>query len=199
MNGDWDRLVRFLRDVWELPSIELACTPRRVAGGYGRRSWLLELAAPGWQRCFQLRCSGPGTASLGLEFGRLRWLASRGYPVSSPVLWVEDVGVLGEPFALLEWVSGETLAERIRTRGWHSDGRTIGLLLARLHSLSPEEFPAEAAPGTLMPALNEIADLIGPARFDAVREWFDGAPGVASHTQRVPPRPASPERRNVES
>lgn len=99
------------------------------------------------------------------------------------MLWVEDAGVLGERFALLEWISGQTLAERIRTRGWHSDGRTIGLLLARLHSLSPEEFPAEAAPGALMPALNEIAGLIGPARFDAVREWFDG--------HRVSPRTLS--------
>jgi Ser/Thr protein kinase RdoA (MazF antagonist) len=82
-----------------------------------------------------------------LEIVRLRWLASRGYPVSPPVLWVESADVVGEPFALLEWVPGRTLAEQIRSGGWRpdsSEGRTIGLLLARLHSLSPDGFPVEA-------------------------------------------------------
>lgn len=179
MTGNWARLLQFLRDAWGLHSLELAGIPRRVTGGYGRRLWLLELAAPEWSRHrrFQLRCSDPGKASLGLEVQRLRWLASRAYPVSPPVLWVEDVTILGEPFALLEWIAGQTLARRIRTEGWRPDGaegRIIGRLLARLHALSPARFPAEAASGTMIPPLDAIAGLAGPARLDALRAWLDG-------------------------
>lgn len=83
-----------------------------MAKGYGRRSWLLELASPTWPqpRSFQFRCSDPGKPSLGLEVELLRWLAAREYPISPPVLWVGEAGIMGEPFALLGCVSGATLA-----------------------------------------------------------------------------------------
>src|SRR5688572_29754890 len=106
MTGDWDRrLLQYLRAAWALPSLELIRPPRRVTGRYGRRSWLLELASAAWpvRRRLQFRCAGSGRVGLGPEVRRLQWLAARGFPVSPVVLWVEDVSVLGEPFALLEW------------------------------------------------------------------------------------------------
>lgn len=178
MTGGWDRLLGFLRGSWGLPALELAREPTRVTGGYGRRSWTLDLSAPAWPRGrrFQLRCSDPGKASLRLEVERLQWLVSRGYPVSPPVLWVEDVAVVGEPFALLAWVPGATLADRVRSGGWRSDGseaRTIGSLLARLHSLSPEGFPAEVAPGSWLSPPEQLAPLLGPVRLDALRDRLE--------------------------
>jgi aminoglycoside phosphotransferase (APT) family kinase protein len=178
VTGDWERLLAFLRGLWELPSVQLTREPVRVTGGYGRRSWLLELTSPSWPepRRFQLRCSDPGKASLRLEVERLRWLTARGYPVSPPMLWVENVDVVGEPFALLEWVPGRTLAEQIRSGDWRpdsSEGHTIGLLLARLHALSPEGFPAEAISGSWVPPIDQLAPLLGPVRLDALRRWLE--------------------------
>ncbi|MDQ3700446.1 MAG: phosphotransferase [Chloroflexota bacterium] len=176
--GDWERLLRFLRHAWELPALTLMRPPRRVTGGYSRRLWLLELAAPerpeAWR--VQLRCAGSGTASLAVEMARLQWLTARGYPVPPPVLWVEDRAVLGEPFGLVNWVTGATLAEAIRTAGWRADGgegRAVGMLLARLHALSPEGFPADSGRGSLLPALSAVAGLIGPSRTTNLRAWFD--------------------------
>lgn len=178
MTAGWDRLLGFLRDSWGLSSLELAREPIRVTGGYGRRSWVLDLSAPAWPqgRRFQLRCSDPGKASLRLEVERLQWLVSWGYPVSPPVLWVEDVDAVGEPFALLAWVPGATLAERVRSGGWRSDGseaRTIGSLLARLHSLSPAGFPAEVAPGSWLSPPEQIAPLLGAVRLDILRDRLE--------------------------
>lgn len=176
--GDWERLLRSLRDAWELPALDLIRPPCRVTGGYSRRVWVLELAAPEWPgpRRVQLRCAGPGTASLAVEAARLRWLAARGYPVPPPVLWVEDRTVLGEPFAVVDWVPGPTLAEAIRTAGWRGDGgegRAVGLLLARLHALSPEGFPADGGRGAVLPSRSAIAGLLGPRRTAALRAWCD--------------------------
>ncbi|MGH2561519.1 MAG: phosphotransferase family protein [Thermomicrobiales bacterium] len=179
MSGDWERLPRFLRDSWQLPSLGLAGEPRRVTGGYGRRSWLIEFVASDWSRprSVQLRCPDPGKTSLALEVARLQWLAARDYPVSPPLGWVADATILDEPFALIEWVPGRTLADRIRTDGWRGDGaagRIIGLLLARLHALPCHDFPAEFDSSSGPPPLDRIAGLLGSARLDAVKNWFDG-------------------------
>ncbi len=179
MTEDWAALLQFLRETWGMRSLALVDRPRRVTGGYGRRLWHLDLAAPVWaeHRQFQLRCADPGKASLRLEIERLRWLASRGYPVSRPLLWAEDARVVGEPFALLAWVPGATLAERIRAEGWQPDGTEgylIGHLLARLHALAPDRFPAEAAPGSWAPALGALGNFLGPSRLAALRDWLRG-------------------------
>lgn len=183
---DGARLLPFLRDAWGLAALASVGPPRRVTGGYSRRVWLLELAAPEWPmpRRVQLRCAGPGKASLAAEAGRLQWLTARGYPVPPLVLWVENRAVLGEPFALVDWVPGLTLADAIRSAGWRADGaegRAVGHLLARLHALQPEGFPIDGTQGALFPPLQEIAGVIGHCRSDALRAWLDRhpAPGAA--------------------
>jgi aminoglycoside phosphotransferase (APT) family kinase protein len=184
MNGDWERLLRFVRDSWNVPSIDLAGEPRPVVGGYGRRSWLIELVSSEWSRsrCVQLRCSDPGKASLALEVERLRWLAARGFPISPPLGWVADPSLLGEPFALIEWVPGQTLADRIWTEGWRgngADGQTIGLLLARLHALPCHGFPSEAQSRSGAPPLDRVGGLLGATRSDALNGWLDGHRAVS--------------------
>ena len=58
--------------------------------------------------------AGPeGLPRLRREWTLQTRLAELGYPVARPVLMEEDVGFLGGPFLLMEWIEGERLLEQL--------------------------------------------------------------------------------------
>lgn len=147
MARDWTRLLAYLRGFFALPDLAFTRDPRPVTGGYSHYIWRLDLTSSHWPQThsLQLRCAKHRRSHLHHELRVLRWLQAKHYPVSTPLLWTEDDAIMGEPFAILEWLPGRTLATKILTDGWCSDGtdgQTIGRLLAQVHTLSPEGFPA---------------------------------------------------------
>ncbi len=193
---DWYGLQRYLRDVWDDPALELVGRPRPVGGGYSRTIWSLDLASDRWResRTFQVRCSDAAGSGLASEIDKLRWLADRRYPATPPVCMVSDTSVIGRPFALLDWISGPSLAELVQAKGWGEDGmhaRAIGNLLARLHAIRSAGFPGRTTSTSPSPRFDRISGLLGSTRTALLKGLIDTyrplpSPDVASHLDLHP-------------
>lgn len=104
------RLTRWFADVSGGPvEVERAIV---VSGGHSRRMLRMELRGPAGRAGYMVRIEQGGVFGTDgtLEAGAMRALAEAGLPVP-PVRWIEDSGVLGRPFFVMDLVPGSSAVD----------------------------------------------------------------------------------------
>ena len=88
--------------------------------------------------------SDRAAAGIEREYRAISALAGRA-PVPQPLAWCDDRSIIGQPFAVTEWVEGVALTDRL-PQGWPDDTDTIDSLgramvdgLARVHAIDWRE------------------------------------------------------------
>lgn len=153
-----EELAQALGDALGEPVSEL----RRLSAGASRETWSF-VTASGADRILQRLPRGSSRASVELEATVLRAADEAGVPVARVHASFEAGSPLGMPALVLERVGGESLAPRLRRDPCYRDAlanlaKQCGEILARLHSIAPEE----------------IGELARPDPIERCREVLDG-------------------------
>lgn len=153
----------------------------RLSGGAIQENWRLDLEIDGHPECIVLRRDAPAaiiaSRSRAEEFALVTAAHTAGVRVPRPIGFCDDPGLIGAPFAALEYVAGTGYGPRVvRDESLGGDrtelGHELGRQLARIHAIRPEPLLARLlGPRPADPAAEEIARL---------RRWLD---------HRTTPRP----------
>lgn len=150
---------------------------RRLAGGASRELWslTLEASSPGERLPLVLRRDPPGRSGesdRGVEMRLLAAAHDAGVPVPRVRWGSNDPTVLGSPFFLMDYVSGETLPRRLlrdpafeKTR--EGMARAVGAILARIHRIDiaqPALAGLPAPPPSAYPAVVTVDGATALAR-----------------------------------
>jgi aminoglycoside phosphotransferase (APT) family kinase protein len=185
-------LTQYLSRRFGTRNVEYSLPPTAIPDGWETYTYRLQLRGPvpeAFRRPLALRVYDgvQGAPRLRREFAVQKRLAELGYPVARPLLLEEDLGFLGGPFLLMEWVDGETLLNLLRWNYlalWTGPLR-LGEAHAWLHRLPLEGFPCPQG-SFLDRRLGELES------FAADHNLRDLAPGVAWLGERRPPEPEAP-------
>lgn len=118
---------------------------RPLAGGASRQSWALEATLPEGEATLVLRMDAPTTMnpealSRSEEFRLLQVAYEAGVRCPRPYYLCPDPSVLGAPFFLMEYVSGESIGPRVVRRPELAEARQrlprqMARQLARIHGI----------------------------------------------------------------
>jgi aminoglycoside phosphotransferase (APT) family kinase protein len=130
---------------------------RQLTGGASRQTWSFDaLASDGSRRPLILRRDPPEAVREGMrdEALAIKAAARAGVPEPEVVAHSDDLSLVDAPFILMERVEGETLARRILRDEEFAAVRPrlaeqCGEILARIHSIPPEEVPGLERPDVL--------------------------------------------------
>jgi aminoglycoside phosphotransferase (APT) family kinase protein len=137
---DLDRLQAFLAS--RRPEFDTALAARQFKGGQSNPTYLLE--ASGHRYVLRRKPPGkllPSAHAVDREFRVISALHAQGFPVAEPVLYCEDVAVVGTPFYIMKFVEGRVVwephipASNARERAAVYDA--MNATLARLHGFDP--------------------------------------------------------------
>lgn len=183
-----ERLVVWLRSRFGAgPSLVGPLLP--IAGGYVNQIFALEVADPplGLAGPMVLRLAPPWAtpAKLEREYAVQRYAFEQGYPTPEPVLLETTPDHLGGPFIMMRRAPGDPVADDLVARPWVGPARlgSLAQLLARLHALPPDRFPAVFAdPGEEVAFEWVVASDMGLA----LAGWLEAhrpppVPGVVCH------------------
>ena len=131
----------------------------RLTGGASRETWSFE-AVPvsgGPGRRLVLRRDPPGAARpdrMAREAASIAAAARAGVPVAPLLDHGADPAVLGAPYLISGHVEGETIARRLLREDRYAAARAgmageLGRVLARIHSVGPDEVPGLPTPDPL--------------------------------------------------
>jgi len=160
---------------------------RTATGGASRQTVLIDLpSADSGSRRMVLRAGADAASTaypLAVEGQLLRLALGAGVPVPRVFAEGSETDGLGMPFLLLEYVAGETLPKRVRTRPEFAQARQVlagelGTALGRLHLVSLARVPAQVtAVGDLVAACRDELDQTGqphPA-FEIGLRWLEAS------------------------
>jgi aminoglycoside phosphotransferase (APT) family kinase protein len=161
---------------------------RRLSGGASRETFAFELfdALDGSsQRMIlqRVRSGSTGNAQMGSEAALLRAAAKAGVAVAPVLAASDDRAIIGEPFLVMGWVDGETIARRILRDGEFDAARPAlvgqcAASLAAIHAIPPTEVPHLLAPDPI-DQLRTTMDSLGVAlgqphpAFELGFRWLD--------------------------
>jgi aminoglycoside phosphotransferase (APT) family kinase protein len=144
---------------------------RRLTGGASRQTWSFDaVGTDGWRRPLILRRDPPEAVREGMrnEALAIEAAARAGVPEPEILAHSDDPSLLDAPFILMERVEGETLAPRILRDDRFAAIRPklaeqCGEILARIHSIPPEEVPGLERPDVLAELRETLAEFDDPS------------------------------------
>jgi aminoglycoside phosphotransferase (APT) family kinase protein len=132
---------------------------RRLTGGASQETWAFDaVMADGEERPLILRRDMPaairGGGAMARETRAIEAAARAGVPVPTVIAKGDDTAALDAPFAVTEFVEGETVPRRILRDDAYAEARPLlaercGEILARVHSIPPGEVEGLEAPDVL--------------------------------------------------
>ena len=137
----------------KITPIKVRFAPAPILDGWEAESYQLVLESPNalpedFRGSLVLRIYGNKSAipRLDHEFSVQKFMQSHGFPSPEPLLLEESSDWLGGPFLVRKLLPGQSLYDFIITPIWRlwQVSRRTGFLLARLHQLPTDEFPAHS-------------------------------------------------------
>jgi aminoglycoside phosphotransferase (APT) family kinase protein len=156
--GNLEPIAAWLRQALETPSLELTGAVL-LGGGAVQENWRLDVVIAEGPRAgmhlWVLRTDAAARLSVSLdrtaEAFAVKLAFDAGVKVPEPVARCEDAGVIGAPFAVQTYVSGDASARRlVRDAGVNEWGAALagelGAQLARIHGIRPIDANADRLP-----------------------------------------------------
>ncbi len=154
-----EQLPAVVADAFAEPDVDVR-NLRRLTGGASRETWAFDATfADGGERPLILRRDPPRAARAGEAMVReataIEAAGRAGVPVPRVIAQSKGPTPLDAPFIVMDFVEGETVPRRILSDDAYADVRPrlaerCGEILARVHTIPPEEVEGLEAPDLLL-------------------------------------------------